>query len=358
MDRSRGIGRHWQELLQKRKEYKIVESEYIYDVDTSFIDTRVGVDAFRNAEKIKKELIQSYDGYTIEEAIPGKVIENEAGCCYYISHQKDFSIEPIAPVVIREMIISELKLIRGIGPVTAEKLRQEGYSSIETLCDHPRFGSEARRCLEIIDRGDLTDLLNLLTQWLPKSHPLILLTSGLHRVEDYLVVDIESMGIFTRPIILIGVAQIRGRKIYLHQYLIRNIEEEAAGLVGFLSHINEQTVFITFNGLAFDIPSIKQRMAYYCIDGDLERPHFDALYFTRRIFGKFVPNCQLTTLERCLFGTVRKNDIPSALVPEFYETYLLHKNCGPLVPIVEHNLQDLISLASIFARLHTVCRST
>jgi uncharacterized protein YprB with RNaseH-like and TPR domain len=36
------------------------------------------------------------------------------------------------------------------------------------------------------------------------------------------------------------------------------------------------------------------------------------------------------------------------MVPEFYETYLRTQNCGPLVPIVDHNRQDVVSLALLF----------
>jgi uncharacterized protein YprB with RNaseH-like and TPR domain len=39
------------------------------------------------------------------------------------------------------------------------------------------------------------------------------------------------------------------------------------------------------------------------------------------------------------------------MVPEFYETYLHTNNCGPLVPIIEHNKQDVVSLAMLFFRL-------
>ncbi len=39
------------------------------------------------------------------------------------------------------------------------------------------------------------------------------------------------------------------------------------------------------------------------------------------------------------------------MVPEFYEAYLRTGNPGPLVPIVEHNRQDVVSLARLFALL-------
>ena len=160
------------------------------------------------------------------------------------------------------------------------------------------------------------------------------------------------MGLFTRPIILFGIAQVSGDRILINQYLLRNIKEEPAALMGFLSHINEDSVFITFNGRTFDIPYVRERLAYYRMRGDLEKPHFDILHFSKRAWRERVPNCRLNTLEKYLLGITRKDDVPSALVPDFYETYMRSKNVGPLIPIIEHNKQDLVALANIFSKLH------
>ncbi|MHA1146538.1 MAG: ribonuclease H-like domain-containing protein, partial [Candidatus Helarchaeota archaeon] len=84
---------------------------------------------------------------------------------------------------------------------------------------------------------------------------------------------------------------------------------------------------------------------------------FDLLHFSRRAWKDMLPNCKLSTLETCLLGLEREIDLPSALVPEFYETYSKEQNPGPLVPIVEHNKQDLISLVCIFSKLREWSRS-
>jgi uncharacterized protein YprB with RNaseH-like and TPR domain len=88
------------------------------------------------------------------------------------------------------------------------------------------------------------------------------------------------------------------------------------------------------------------------MEGDLEKPHFDILYFSRRAWRERVPNCRLGTLENYILGTTRKDDVPGALVPEFYESYMRSKNVGLLIPIIEHNKQDLVTLADIFSKLH------
>jgi uncharacterized protein YprB with RNaseH-like and TPR domain len=64
-----------------------------------------------------------------------------------------------------------------------------------------------------------------------------------------------------------------------------------------------------------------------------------------------LPDCRLDTVEKYI-GVKRDVNIPGALVPHFYETYLRTKNVGPLVPIVEHNKQDLLTLGSLFSRLY------
>ena len=93
-------------------------------------------------------------------------------------------------------------------------------------------------------------------------------------------------------------------------------------------------------------------MSYYGIEDDLNHPHYDIYHFSNKTFkGKYY-NCQLTTLESELFKVKRKNHVPSFLVPDFYNDYLCSKNIGTLVPIIEHNKQDIISTVQIFGKLH------
>jgi hypothetical protein len=59
---------------------------------------------------------------------------------------------------------------------------------------------------------------------------------------------------------------------------------------------------------------------------------------------------RLETVERC-FGLERTIDLPSSLVPDFYNTYLETGNIGPLIPIIEHNKHDLIALGVLLVEL-------
>jgi uncharacterized protein YprB with RNaseH-like and TPR domain len=296
--------------------------------------------------------MKKYEGKKLEDVIEGEELKTPKGVCYHIRSQEKINLKVINPDHARKKILSDLKLIYGIREATEWILKENGYKTIDELTEHPRFGSEAKRFLEIIDKCETSQIIDWIGHRFSKSHPLVLYSSALHNKEDFIIFDIETLGLFTRPIILFGVAQFSGDHILINQYFLRNIKEEPAALTGFLSHIDEDSVFITFNGRIFDVPYIRERLAYYRMKGDLEKPHFDLLHFSRRAWRERVPNCRLNTLEKYLLGIERKDDVPSALVPDFYETYMRSKNIGPLIPIIEHNKQDLVTLTNIFSKLH------
>jgi uncharacterized protein YprB with RNaseH-like and TPR domain len=304
------------------------------------------------ARQLKRSLLETFRGARLEEALPGEEHHTSWGSCYRIQTEEALPFRMIRREKARNIILSDLKLIYGIGVITERDLKKKGYRTIADLAAHPRFGTRAAAFLDILDAGDTDRLCEWIGRWFSRSHPLILHSSGLHDREDFLILDIETLGLFTRPIILFGAARISGNRIRVDQYLLRDIHEEPAALAALLAHVGKRSAFVTFNGRAFDVPYIRERLAYYRMTGDLERAHYDVLHFSRRAWRDRAPNCRLTTLETFLFGMEREDDVPSALVPEFYETYRRTGNVGPLVPIIRHNRDDLITLARIFSRLH------
>ncbi|MFZ0441432.1 MAG: ribonuclease H-like domain-containing protein, partial [Methanobacterium sp.] len=126
-----------------------------------------------------------------------------------------------------------------------------------------------------------------------------------------------------------------------------------AALEAFVSHVDDDTVFVSFNGQTFDVPYIENRLKHHGLKQNIRRYHLDLLHFSRRTWKSKLPNCQLQTLEKYLFDFEREDDVPSSMVPSFYKTYDETGNIGPLIPIVEHNREDVITLARILSRLHT-----
>jgi uncharacterized protein len=311
-------------------------------------------DAYLEGQRVKKKYLKAYDGARLEDAVEGTPIENTVGACYLIERSSDFSLSKIDRANARNALISNLRLLRGIGAGTELKLQRSGYRTIEDLLSHRRWSAQAKQFLSIIDSGDACRIQQELWHWLPKSHPLNLHITAFTDVERLVALDIETMGLFSRPIILFGAAFTKGDKIITRQFLARDVDEEASAISAFCSLV-ENNPLVSYNGRAFDVPYINQRRWYYDLGGDIENIHFDMLPFARRFLRDRTPDARLTTIEKYLFGQERNDDVPGALVPEFYEEYLRTHNPGPLVPIIEHNRNDLVSLARLFSKFCGDC---
>lgn len=245
---------------------------------------------------------------------------------------------------------SQLRLLYGVGPTIELELREQGYRTLDDLAGHPRFGSSAGRLLQMLSQGDLHRLKAEVEHWFSPSHPLTLALTGLV-AEKLVFFDLESLGLFGRPLVLLGLARPRPDGLLLEQYVIRSITEELAALAAAVGLIERAGALVTYNGRAFDVNYLEERLSYYGLQGNASRPNFDLLHHTRRSFGSRLPDCRLETIERLVLGIRRPFDVPSALVPDFYNTYLEERNIGPLVAIIEHNRQDLASLVALLAKL-------
>ena len=305
---------------------------------------------FDEALKLKRVVMKKYKGKELKEAIPGEVISNDQGECYAVSASCISSFKKATYEESKKRIISDLKVLPGIGPIREMTLKQQGYNTIQELVDHPIWQDEARKFMNIVDKKEVDSTQKWLWQRLPKSHPLLHYLAGFCQDQDFAIIDIETLGLSERPIILLGIAKINEDKICTSQYLLRDIPDEPGAIWALVSQLEPKSALISYNGRSFDIPYIKQRLAYYGLDSAFDNLHFDLLHFTRRALRPKLSDCRLDTVERYL-GVKRGINIPGGLVPDFYDTYLRTKNVGPLVPIVEHNKQDLLSLGSLFSKL-------
>lgn len=306
---------------------------------------------YERALKLKRQLVAEFEGKPLEKAIPGQIVSNDYGECYRILSECPTKFKKVDYEKSRKAIISDLKLVYGIGPVWEKKLKQEGYHTIEDLTEHPRWRPGANSLLKMIQAKDIKSLQSWLWRYLPKSHPLAHYLAGFCREEDFAILDIETLGLFGRAIVLLGIARPVKNTTCINQYLIRDIPDEPGALWQFVSHLEENAALITFNGRAFDVPFIEERLGYYGMEASLNNTHFDVLHFARRAWHHKLPDCRLETIEKYL-GIQRNIDVPGALVPEFYETYLKTQNVGPLVAIVDHNKQDLLTLVKLFSKLY------
>jgi uncharacterized protein YprB with RNaseH-like and TPR domain len=248
--------------------------------------------------------------------------------------------------------MEDLTLVHGIGPTTQTRLRSKGFRTLLDLMQHPKFRRYTQDVLKCLHNGSSIEIMDLIGSRHAKSHPSVLGMAGLHEPEDYVFLDIETLGLFSRPIILFGIGTIENGNLEVQQYLLRDIDEEQPALMATLDHLSgDHPALVTFNGKSFDVPYVSERLAYYDMGSLARIPHFDVLHFSRRRWKDQLPSLRLAALETEILGICREDDIPGQMVPEFYEVYLRTGNCGPLIPIIEHNRQDVVSLALLFFHL-------
>jgi uncharacterized protein YprB with RNaseH-like and TPR domain len=143
---------------------------------------------------------------------------------------------------------------------------------------------------------------------------------------------------------------------WTRQYLLARVGDERALLETVASDLLAAGALVSFNGKSFDAPVLETRYLFHRLRWVGENlPHLDLLHFARR-FWRDEAGCSLTTLERHVLGTGRTGDVPGFEIPGRYFQFLRDGDARPLGPVLEHNRQDLLSLAGLTARLARLVR--
>ncbi len=107
---------------------------------------------------------------------------------------------------------------------------------------------------------------------------------------------------------------------------------------------NDQLV--SYNGKSYDVPLLMTRFRMQAMQHPFDGlPHLDLLHPVRRLFGKRWNDCRLITVEENLLGFNRIDDLPGSEAPEAWFSYIRNGHGEKLIKVVEHNQQDIVSLA-------------
>jgi len=171
------------------------------------------------------------------------------------------------------------------------------------------------------------------------------------RLEDLLLFDLETTGLSSSPLFLIGAMTWDAGGLLVRQYFARDYSQERAALSLFLELAAGRKLLVSFNGKSFDAPFVRMRAAANGLPCRLDLAHLDLLHAARRIWKGSLPDCKLQTLERFVCRRYRDADIPGHLIPDAYHAYVRTGNAVQMVDVLEHNFLDLVTIADLIVRM-------
>lgn len=306
-------------------------------------------------------ITEQYRNKRIEEIYPNHSIKyNEMGQFMEIIWTKNLFEEKLNLKLSKWLIIKNLKAIYYIGDRIERNLNRRGVKTLYDLKYNLKYRNSALKLLSLIRE---------------KNHSILCQNRYINDldvvfcfdIEDILFLDIETLGVYDSPIIILGLGFYRNNEFEIHIFFVRNLEEEIAMLEYFKSEILPQfKCFITYNGKSFDIPNIANRFLYFYDNNPMisatdvpyqqsntKFHHVDLYHSCRRRYKGAYESYTLKDMEESLLNLRRDNDLPGSLVGFCYKKYLHEprKCVGLIKEIIEHNYWDVYSMPLILQNL-------
>ncbi|MCL2231778.1 MAG: ribonuclease H-like domain-containing protein [Treponema sp.] len=107
---------------------------------------------------------------------------------------------------------------------------------------------------------------------------------------------------------------------------------------------------VSYNGKSFDSQILKTRCL---MSGIMPPPYFhaDLLHSARRLWRRQLPDCSQATIETSVLGLDRSGDVPGALAPDIWFSFLRSGSGRELLSVCDHNARDISGLASLLLAL-------
>jgi uncharacterized protein len=160
-----------------------------------------------------------------------------------------------------------------------------------------------------------------------------------------------SSGAGTVPF-LAGIGVVADDVLVLRQLLLPDYPHERALLRRLCEELASCPRMVTYNGRGFDLPLLASRLTvhgFFAEQAALPTRHDDLLPVARRLWRRIVGGARLAEIEYAVLGVRRGLDCPSSEVPARYFGYLRDGSPEPLAAVLDHNLQDIVSLARLDA---------
>ena len=180
-------------------------------------------------------------------------------------------------------------------------------------------------------------------------------TGGAFDVRRCLFIDTETTGLSGGAgtvAFLVGAGYADGADFVIEQYLMREYADEPELIDRLARRMDGFDSVCTFNGKNFDMPLLQSRftmcrMRHRWRDMD----NLDLLYPARRAWKLRLGSCRLSRIESEILDMPRVDDLPGSEVPARYFEFLKTGDEALLTDIIDHNRQDIATLATLLIKL-------
>lgn len=154
---------------------------------------------------------------------------------------------------------------------------------------------------------------------------------------------------------LVGVGYAEGGDFVVEQYMLREYADEPELIDRLAERMDGFDSVCTFNGRNFDMPLLETRFTMCRMRGRWRAlENLDLLYPARRAWKLRLGSCKLSRIETEILGLPREHDLPGSEVPARFFQFMKTGDESLLEDIVEHNRQDIVTLATLLIKLCAV----
>lgn len=306
-------------------------------------------------------LVEQYSGIKLEELFKNqRIISNSMGQFLELFWEEDDFLSDLDLLVTKRKALSNLKTVYSIGENIEKNLLRRGVKTLNDLKVYKRYRKSANEIIRLIKTKDYVSLCK-------NKYIYDMDVSFCFKLKDLLFLDIETLGLYDSPVIIVGIGFFKNKKLYIREFFARDLEEEIA----IFEHLRTKVLpnfktFITYNGKSFDIPYIANRFLYYfdenpmISDDDVpyeksntKYHHIDLYHDCRRKYKGMFDKYTLTDMEEKLLKWKRDNELPSSLVGMCYKKYMddPQRYIGLIKECIEHNYFDVYSMPLILKQL-------
>lgn len=179
--------------------------------------------------------------------------------------------------------------------------------------------------------------------------------------EQLLFFDTETTGLSRGAgtiAFLIGFGQFVNGQLQITQVLMRDYPQEAQLLKEFIARLAPDSLLVSYNGASFDLPLLEGRLIMNRLRVSLtDYAHLDLLHAARKVYKLRLGRVPLTRIEEAIFGIFREDDLPGSQIPARYFNFLQSQDERLLRDILDHNREDIHSLARLYLRLASLHHS-